>query len=204
MTQSTDVLYTSKIHTTGGRDGGCSHSADGRLEVRLSVPGTPGMGANPEQLLAAGWSAHFIGAAARILAPVAFALCASVAFAQTARDIRGPAAVVPLDREPPARIVIDPPLADQLAFGRVVIQYRTENLRIVQVFGPAALSVSPRIGHVHVTVDDAPWHWADASGEPVILNGLAPGPHKVLIELVNANHQPLVEGAIDFVIPPMR
>jgi hypothetical protein len=55
--------------------------------------------------------------------------------------------------------VIDPPLADQLAHGRVVIQYRTENLHIVPVFGPAALAVSPRIGHIQVTVDDAPWRW---------------------------------------------
>jgi Ohr subfamily peroxiredoxin len=56
------VLYTGKNHTTGGRDGGTSRSADGRLDVKLSVPGTPGTGTNPEQLLAAGWSACFIGA----------------------------------------------------------------------------------------------------------------------------------------------
>jgi lipoyl-dependent peroxiredoxin len=62
MTQSHDVLYTSKLHTTGGRDGGSSRSSDGRLEVKLSVPGTPGTGTNPEQLFAAGWSACFIGA----------------------------------------------------------------------------------------------------------------------------------------------
>ena len=130
-----------------------------------------------------------------------FALCASGAFAQTAREIRGPAGVVPLASEPPAKIIIDPPLADSLAHGRVVIQYRTENLRIVQVFGPAALDVSPRIGHVHVTVDDAPWRWADASGEPLIINGLRSGPHKILIELVNANHQTLDQGVVNFVIP---
>jgi hypothetical protein len=80
--------------------------------------------------------------------------------------------------EPPAKIIVDPPLADSLAHGRVVIQYRAENLRIVQVFGPAVLAVSPRIGHIHVTVDDAPWRWADASGEPLIINGLPVGPHK--------------------------
>src|SRR5438105_12271639 len=128
-------------------------------------------------------------------------LCVSTAMAQTARDIRGPAGVVPLAREPAAKIVIDPPLADSLAHGRVVIQYRAENLRIVPVFGPAALDVSPRIGHIHVTVDDAPWRWADASGEPLIINGLPAGPHKVLIELVNANHQTLHKGVVNFVIP---
>jgi hypothetical protein len=77
--------------------------------------------------------------------------------------------------EPPAKIIVDPPLADSLAHGRVVIQYRAENLRIVQVFGPAALAMSPRIGHIHVTVDDAPWRWADASGEPLIINQLPVG-----------------------------
>src|SRR3989442_12284392 len=41
-------------------------------------------------------------------------LCASTAMAQTARDIRGPAPVVPLASEPAPRIVIDPPLADSL------------------------------------------------------------------------------------------
>jgi hypothetical protein len=133
---------------------------------------------------------------------IAAVLCASTAMPQTAGDIRGPAPVVPLTREESlAKIVIDPPLADSLAHGRVVIQYRAENLHIVPVFGPKALDVSPRIGHIHVTVDDAPWRWADASGEPLIINGLPAGPHKVLIELVNANHQTLDKGVVAFVVP---
>ena len=136
---------------------------------------------------------------------MAFALSTSGAFAQTAREIRGPAGVVPLaSEEPPAKIIIDPPVADWLALGMVVIQYRAENLRIVQVFGPAALDVSPRIGHIHVTVDDLPWHWADASGEPLIITRLPAGPHKVLIELVDANHQTLDQRVVDFVIPEAR
>jgi len=53
------VLYTAKTHTTGGRDG-ASHSDDGRLSIKLSSPGTPGSGTNPEQLFAAGWSACFL------------------------------------------------------------------------------------------------------------------------------------------------
>src|ERR1700674_2438243 len=55
------VLYTAKTHTTGGR-AGASRSDDGRLDVRLSIPGTSGNGTNPEQLFAAGWSACFEGA----------------------------------------------------------------------------------------------------------------------------------------------
>jgi Ohr subfamily peroxiredoxin len=56
------VLYTAKTHTTGGREGGSSRTDDGRLEVKLSVPGTPGTGTNPEQLFATGWSACFLSA----------------------------------------------------------------------------------------------------------------------------------------------
>ncbi len=128
-------------------------------------------------------------------------LCTLIAMAQSAAELRGPAPVVPLRAEAAPKIVIDPPLAEPLAMGRVVIQYRAENLRIVPVFGPAALAVSPRIGHIHVTADSTPWHWADASGEPLILNGFLPGPHKILIELVNPNHQVLDTGSVTFVIP---
>lgn len=55
------VLYTGKTHTTGGRNGE-ARSDDGRLDIKLSAPGSSGSGTNPEQLLAAGWSACFIGA----------------------------------------------------------------------------------------------------------------------------------------------
>ena len=115
--------------------------------------------------------------------------------------MRGPAPVVPLASQAPAKIIVDPPLVEPLSQGRVVIQYRTENLRIVPVFGPNAVDVSPRIGHIHVFVDDATWRWLDASGEPVTVNGLAPGPHKIRIQLVNANHQPLDQAVVNFLIP---
>ena len=62
LTQPTKVLYTAKAHTTGGREGGASRTSDGRLDVKLSVPGTPGNGTNPEQLFAVGWSACFTSA----------------------------------------------------------------------------------------------------------------------------------------------
>jgi Ohr subfamily peroxiredoxin len=61
MNQAKQVLYTGKTHTTGGRDG-AARSADGRLDVKLSTPGSAALGTNPEQMLAAGWSACFIGA----------------------------------------------------------------------------------------------------------------------------------------------
>ncbi|HTL09942.1 MAG TPA: organic hydroperoxide resistance protein [Chitinophagaceae bacterium] len=61
-TKKSNVLYTARTHTTGGREHGLSRSSDGHLEVRLSTPGTDGVGTNPEQLFAAGWSACFEGA----------------------------------------------------------------------------------------------------------------------------------------------
>lgn len=64
MRQLDKVLYTGKTHTTGGRDG-ASGSSDGRLDIKLSPPGSTGEGTNPEQLFAAGWSACFIGAMGR-------------------------------------------------------------------------------------------------------------------------------------------
>jgi len=57
----TKVLYTGKVHITGGREGKAK-STDGRLDIELSTPGSIGKGTNPEQLFAAGWSACFIGA----------------------------------------------------------------------------------------------------------------------------------------------
>jgi osmotically inducible protein OsmC len=56
------VIYTAKTRTTGGREGGAARSSDGRLDVKLSMPGSTGLGTNPEQLFAAGWSACFEGA----------------------------------------------------------------------------------------------------------------------------------------------
>jgi hypothetical protein len=111
-----------------------------------------------------------------------------------------PAIAAPASQEP-ARLVVAPPLADALARGLVVIQYRAENLRIVPVYGAAALAVTPRIGHVHVTIDDLPWHWVDASGEPLIIQHLPPGPHRVLIELADPTHHVIDSQSVSFEIP---
>ncbi|EHM01664.1 hypothetical protein HMPREF9946_01925 [Acetobacteraceae bacterium AT-5844] len=128
---------------------------------------------------------------------------AAPAEAQTAGGLLGPPGVLPLTApQPPARIIVDPPLAEPLSRGYVFIQYRPENLRIEPVFGPKATEVTPRIGHIHVMVDGAPWHWADASGEPIILVGLPPGPHAVEVVLADANHQPLDRKEVAFTVPP--
>jgi len=71
---------------------------------------------------------------------------------------------------------------------------------VVPVFGTGALDVSPRIGHVHITVDDAPWHFVDASGETIILVGLEPGPHTVLIELADPTHHVITSERVQFTL----
>jgi hypothetical protein len=83
----------------------------------------------------------------------------------------------------------------------VVIPYCAAHMRLLPVFGPGALAASPRIGHVHVTVDDAAWHWADASGTPVILRGLPAGAHKVRIDLLDSDHHPVDTSTVSFTVP---
>jgi osmotically inducible protein OsmC len=62
MTKIEKVLYTAKVHTTGGRDG-AARSSDGHLDIKLSPPSaSSSTGTNPEQLFAAGWSACFLSA----------------------------------------------------------------------------------------------------------------------------------------------
>ena len=83
-TQPVKVLYTAKARTTGGREGGASRTSDGRLDVKLSVPGAPGNGTNPEQLFAVGWSACFtsavkiVAAKSKVKLPSDFAIDAEV------------------------------------------------------------------------------------------------------------------------------
>jgi hypothetical protein len=141
---------------------------------------------------------------ARSLAAAATAtLCTTTALAQSAKDIRGPTELVAIQDEAPAKLVVDPPISDQLALGRVMIQYRTENLRIVPVFGKGALSVSPRIGHLHYTVDDATWPIVDTSYGTIVLVGLTPGPHKVRLELADPLHRVIAgtSQTVTFVVP---
>jgi lipoyl-dependent peroxiredoxin len=58
MTKPDKILYTAKVHTTGGQEG-ASRSSDGRLDIKLSPLGNAASGTNPEQLFAAGWSTCF-------------------------------------------------------------------------------------------------------------------------------------------------
>jgi hypothetical protein len=118
----------------------------------------------------------------------------------SAKDIIGASPLIAIKNEAPPKLIVDPPLPEPLAQGRVFIQYRTENLRVLPVFGKGALDVSPRIGHIHITVDDAPWHFVDASGETIILVGLEPGPHKVLVELADPAHKVITSETVTFTV----
>lgn len=130
---------------------------------------------------------------------------AAAASAQTARDIRGASPYDVLENEPPPRLIVDPPFPKLLEQGIFQAQYRVENLRIVPVFNPAAIKVTPRVGHLHIIVDDLPWWWADSSDNNTVdIANLPPGPHKVTIQLVNPNHEvfPGQVAVLKFNVPP--
>ena len=111
------------------------------------------------------------------------------AFAQSTTRNRDASPYVAIANEPPPKLIVYPtPLAAGLAHGIVWIQYRAENVRIIAVFGASALNVSPRIGHLHVHVDDVPWGFVQDDNNTISVAGLSPGQHKMHVELVDANH----------------
>jgi uncharacterized protein DUF6130 len=140
------------------------------------------------------------------LTVISVGLFALAAAAQSAKEVKGATALVAVPNEPPAKLVVDPPIPEQLAQGRVFIQYRTENLRILPVFGSAGLAVSPRVGHLHYYVDGQSWPIVDTSGETVVLVGLKPGPHTVKLELADATHRPIPGAAqvVEFTVPSQK
>jgi len=137
------------------------------------------------------------------LASFVFALSAPV-MAQSVPVEQKASQFVPLADEPPAELEVDHPLPGPLARGAVIISYRTKHFRILPIFGTTAVDVSPRAGHLHVSVDDLPWRWADAGDNgSVVVNELPAGPHKILIELATPEHHVLTGKAISFVVPAM-
>ena len=138
----------------------------------------------------------------RSLSLVSFRTSTTVIPAASAAPTQALSAFLPVAAEAPPKLIVDPPIAHRLAAGAVLIPYRTENFRILPVFGPGAIDVSPRAGHLHVTVDDLPWHWADASDDQtVVVVGLPPGPHKVLLELAQPDHKVISGQTVTFVVP---
>jgi len=139
-----------------------------------------------------------------IVAVAAGAVLTMNALAQSAKETRGASPYIAIENEPAPKLIVDPPLPEGLAQGIFWVQYRVENVRIVPVFGAGALQVSPRVGHLHITVDDLPWLWADASDNNTVdIAGLPPGEHKVKIELVDPNHNvfPGQVVTLTFIVP---
>ena len=104
--------------------------------------------------------------------------------------VRGPTPYVAIENEPRTQADRGPPAPQSAGPGHRLDPVPGGERAHLSVFGAGALNVSPRVGHLHIHVDDLPWLWADASDLNTIdFAGLPPGQHKVLIELVNANHQ---------------
>lgn len=128
---------------------------------------------------------------------------ATGALAQSAGGAGNPPVFFPIKDEPAPKLIVDAPLPGPLARGAVLIPYRTENFRILPVFGEAASNVSPRVGHLHVTVDDSPWRWADTGSgtSTIVVVGLPPGPHKVKLELASPEHNIFTGQSVTFTVP---
>lgn len=110
--------------------------------------------------------------------------------------------VVPIDNEPAPTLIVMAPLPGPLAKGVVYIPYRVENLLIVALGGETASKMSPRIGHLHVTIDNLPWFWADyGASNTIILGGLPPGPHKIRIEVVDPEGKVFTGQTVTFNVP---
>ncbi|MGO4330789.1 DUF6130 family protein [Cupriavidus sp. 2TAF22] len=134
---------------------------------------------------------------------IATACCIS-ASAQTAQEAIRPPAILPLSNEPAPKLIPYAPLAEPLARGVVIVQFRTENFRVMPVFGKPAVDISPRVGHLHVTVDDAHGTWAHTSEDPIIVVGLSPGPHKLRLELADPTHKILAAEVVAVTVPDLK
>jgi hypothetical protein len=125
-----------------------------------------------------------------------------IAVAMVSGVVTACAQTSPPTNEPQPKLIVDSPLPDLLAQGIVWIPWRAENVQIRPVFGKDALNASPRVGHLHIHVDDLPWLWADFSTNPIDVAFLPPGTHKIRIELVNAIHQGTgLSKTVTFTIP---
>ena len=120
-----------------------------------------------------------------LAAVAAGTVLATNAFAQSTGEVREASPYVAIANEAPPKLIVDPtPLAAGLAIGIVWIQYHAENVRIVPVFGVGALNVSPRIGHLHIHMDDLPWGWVEATSDnnTISVAGLPAGQHKMSVD----------------------
>jgi len=126
------------------------------------------------------------------------------AHTQSASETPSYSPLVPEKNEPAPKLTLEQPIAEALARGALVVPYKVENIRILPILGPGAGDVSPRVGHLHVSIDDLPWHWADFSenAQTIVVVGLPPGQHKLTVGLAAAsNHHVFTEQTVTFTIP---
>jgi hypothetical protein len=134
---------------------------------------------------------------------VAAAVFSASAFAQSASEVPHASALVPSKSEAAPKLVLGEPFPEALARGALVVPYRVENLRILPILGPGAGEISPRVGHLHVGIDDLPWHWADfgENAQTIVVVGLAAGQHKLAVGLAGSDHHVYGTETVTFTIP---
>ena len=132
-----------------------------------------------------------------LAAAAAGAVLASSVLAQSAAPF-----LVPIESEPAPRLIVEPPLPGPLARGLVFVPYRVENVRILPVAGESARNLSPRVGHLHIAVDDLPWQWVEfGDSNTIAVAGMPPGRHKLLIQLVDPVGNVFAAQTVTFTVP---
>lgn len=139
-----------------------------------------------------------LAASASLALLAAGPVLATSAFAQS----HSASTLLPIENEPAPKLIVEAPLPGPLARGVALIPYRVENFRILPVLGADALKLSPRVGHLHVTLNDLPWHWADFGGTgTIVVAPLPPGQHKLTIELADPTHRVIATQTVTFTVP---
>ena len=119
--------------------------------------------------------------------------CLSVPAAASAQDH-----AAKMNERPSAHLVVEAALPGPLTMGLAIIPFSVENIKIAPKYGEAALAITPRIGHLHISIDGASWHWVHSNDEPVVIQGLPIGSHRILLELMDANHGLIEAKTISF------
>ncbi len=133
------------------------------------------------------------------LLTLSLTLLASMQLAAAEHDAH--AAPPPPGTQAPAVLHVDAPLPALLQRGAVVVLFRAENVQVAPVYGDAAAKVVPRLGHLHLTLDAAPWHWVHAGTDPIVLQHLPSGRHQLKLDLADAGHRVIASKTLEFNVP---
>ncbi|WP_152681620.1 DUF6130 family protein [Chromobacterium subtsugae] len=102
---------------------------------------------------------------------------------------------------PAPKLVIESPVDGQAVGNALIVRFHAEQIRLAPRYAPAGEPVPAAlrgVGHLHVYLDGAAWHWVHATPDPLVLVGLPPGPHQIHLELAAPNHQPLDARQVSF------